>query len=161
MIASSLANGARRLALAIQLALCGMLAAHVPASAADPIQTQDTNNANVVAELMECKRQEGTLTIRIRFRNTGDKAERVDVISGRNYDSYYLTASNKKYFVLRDSEKAPLAVASDGGGFVTARIDKGGAYTFWAKYPAPPADIKKVSLYTPLTPPFDNVPISD
>ena len=155
--------GARwRLAFTVLLAIGGNLAAHSPSRAAGPIQVQDTNTAGVVAELTECKRQEGTLTIKIRFRNTGEALKSsFYVIDGRNYDKYYFTASNKKYFVLRDSEKTPLASPEPGGGNLGVRLDKGGAFTFWAKYPAPPADIKKISVYTPLTPPFDNVPISD
>jgi hypothetical protein len=41
----------------------------------------------------------------VRLRNTGDKDIRVGLISGRDYDSYYVTAGSKKYFILRDSEK--------------------------------------------------------
>ena len=37
----------------------------------------------------------------------------------------------------------------------------GGSYIWWAKYPAPPTAIKKISYYTPITPPFDDVPITE
>jgi len=139
--------------------LLGLLV--LPARAADPAPKQDTNVSGVVAELVECKRQDGQLSIKMRLVNTGDKEASVYAISARNFDAYYVTAANKKYFILRDSEKTPLAVQADGGGYVIASIPKGGAWTWWAKYPAPPADVKKLSYYTPLTPPFDNVPIKD
>jgi hypothetical protein len=133
-----------------------------PALAQTPaIQSQDSNISGIVAEITECKRQEGVLTVRLRFRNTTDKTEVVEVIRGRNYDSYYLTAASKKYFILRDTEKVPLAPAMDGSGNVRAEIAAKGAYVFWARFPAPPADVKKISYYTPLTPPFDNIPITD
>ncbi len=131
-----------------------------PARAADGPK-QDTNISGVVAELVECKREDGQLSIKMRLVNTSDKDVRITPIGNRNYDAYYLTAANKKYFVLRDSEKTPLAVQADASGSVYATIPKGGAWTWWAKYPAPPADVKKISYYTPITPPFDNVPIKD
>jgi hypothetical protein len=132
----------------------------VPAHAADAPK-QETNVSGVVAELVECKREDGQLSIKMRLVNTGDKDASIHAITGRNFDAYYATAANKKYFILRDSEKTPLAVQADGSGYVSARIPKGGSWTWWAKYPAPPADVKKLSYYTPLTPPFDNVPIKD
>jgi hypothetical protein len=131
------------------------------AQAVNPIQSQDTNTAGIIAELIECKREEGVLTIKLRLRNTTDKEENVTLISGQNYDTYYVTAENKKYLVLRDSEKKTLTPQAGGSGILSVRLAKGGTYVWWAKYPAPPAGVKKVSYYTPLTPPFDNVPIKD
>jgi hypothetical protein len=131
------------------------------AQAANPIQSQETNKAGIIAELIECKREDGVMTIRLRLRNTTEQAVRVTLINGRNYDVYYVTAGNKKYFVLRDSEKNPLTPLADSGGDLDVSLAKGDTYVWWAKYPAPPADVKKVSYYTPLTPPFDNVPIQD
>jgi hypothetical protein len=97
----------------------------------------------------------------VRLRNTGDKAQAVQLIKDRDFDKYYVTAGAKKYFVLRDTEKTPLASAADGFGRLVPSIAKGGSYTWWAKYPAPPADVKKVSLYTPIAAPFEDVPIAD
>lgn len=131
------------------------------AQAVNPIQSQDTHTAGIIAELIECKREEGVLTIKLRLRNTTDKMEETTLIDGRNYDAYYVTAENKKYFVLRDSEKNPLASQAGPFGNLRAKLAKGGTYVWWAKYPAPPAGVKKISYYTPLTPPFDNVPIKD
>jgi len=133
----------------------------VRAETAPPIASSDTNVSGVVAEVTECKRKEGTLTVKIRLRNTGDAEAKVDVIKSRNCDAWYLTAGTKKYFILRDTEETPLAPQSDPGGGVTARIPANGSFNWWAKYPAPPADVKSVNVYTPLTPPLDDVPISD
>jgi hypothetical protein len=131
------------------------------AQAVNPIQSQDTNTAGIIAELIECKREDGVMTIKLRLRNTTDKEEKVTLISGLNYDAYYVTAENKKYLVLRDSEKKTLTPQASGSGILWVTLAKGGTYVWWAKYPAPPASVKKVSYYTPLTPPFDNVPIKD
>jgi hypothetical protein len=132
-----------------------------PAFAQTPIQSQDTNISGVVAEITECKRADGVLTVRMRLRNTTNNKAEVRLISGRNYDAYYLTAASKKYFVLRDSDKTPLAPQADGFGNMSAGIEKGASYVWWAKFPAPPADVKKVSYFTPIAPPFDNIAITD
>ena len=47
-------------------------------------------------------------------RMTQNWSMRVPLIDGRNYDSYYVVAAGKKHFVLRDSEKTPLAPAASG-----------------------------------------------
>jgi hypothetical protein len=85
----------------------------------------------------------------------------VGVIKGRNYDEYYVTAASKKYFVLTDSEKVPLASAADSFGSLSVNVPKAGSWTWWAKYPAPPAEIKTITYYTAITPPFEDIPISD
>lgn len=131
------------------------------AQPSQPIQSLESSVAGVVADLVEAKREDGVLTIRVRFRNASDKDVRLIAVKDRQFDAYYVTAGTKKYLVLRDTEKTPLAPAADGFGYVNASIPKGGSWTWWAKYPAPPADVKKLSYFTPLTPPFDNVPIKD
>lgn len=138
------------------LTLCDMIAGE--ARAADAIQSQETSVSGIVADLVECRRAEGMLTIKLRMRNTGaDKVSFVPVPS--NADSYYVTAESKKYFVLRDSERAPL-MSSDAMPGSPVGIARGGAWFFWARYPAPPPQVKKISYYTALTGPFDNVPVS-
>jgi hypothetical protein len=132
-----------------------------PVLAQTPIQSQDSNVAGVVAEITECKRADGVLTIRMRLRNTGSAATSITLVENRKFDGYYLTAGSKKYFILKDSDGTPLAPQLDTFGKVAPSIDKGGQYTWWSKYPAPPADVKKVSYFTPVTGPFDNIPITD
>jgi hypothetical protein len=126
-------------------------------------EAQDVNGATgVVAEIVQCKRDSGVLSIRMRLRNTGDAAAEVKVLaSGDWYDRYYVTAGSKKYFVLRDSEKTPLANPPTSYGALSVEIPKGGTYVWYAKYQAPPAEIKKVNYYTPISAPFEDVPISD
>lgn len=141
--------------------LAGAVLPRLAGAQAAAIQTQETNFPGISAEVVECRRKDGVLTIRLRVRNTGDKPQRVTLISGRDYDKYYVTAGSKKYFILRDTEKTPLAVAADSGGGLTPTIPQGGAYNFWAKYPAPPADVKKIGYITPLGAPFEDVPVTD
>jgi len=158
MRATSIRSAARALSFLSFLAIPFLAA---PAWAQAPIQSQDTNISGLVAEITECKRADGVLSVRMRLKNTTDKKIDVQLIRQRNYDDYYLTAGSKKYFVLRDSEKTPLAPRADGSGYFSTGIEKGGTFVWWAKFPAPPADVKKVSYFTPLAPPFDNIPITD
>jgi hypothetical protein len=136
-------------------------AASVRAEPGAPLASSDTNTSGVTADVIECKRREGVLTLKIRLRNTGASEARLGLIASRSYDKYYLTAGSKKYFILRDTEKTPLAPAADNVGDLDVSIPANGAYTWWAKYPAPPADVKAVNVYTPIAPPIDDVPITD
>jgi hypothetical protein len=128
-------------------------------------EAQDVDGVvGVVAEIVQSKRDSGVLSIRMRLRNTGAADVTLNLISKGNYDQYYVTAGSKKYFVLRDSEKTPLAnpINTDGfTGAVHVTIPKAGTFTWFAKYPAPPAEVKKINYYTPITTPFEDVPITD
>ena len=139
-----------------------MCAGIAPALAqTEAIQSQDTNIGGFVADITECKRKNGVLTLKVRLRNTSDKKANIQPTDGYPaYDQYYLTAGDKKYFVLRDSEGVPLAT-DKSNGYVIVDVEKGGSYTWWAKYPAPPADVTSVSFYTPFAAPFEDVPITD
>jgi hypothetical protein len=127
-------------------------------------EAQDVNGvAGVVAEIVQSKRDGGVLSIRMRLRNTGDANASLILIMRGNYDQYYVTAGAKKYFVLRDAEKTPLAnpINDDSFNAVRVTVPKGGAFTWFAKYPAPPAEVKKINYYTPITTPFEDIPITD
>lgn len=149
--------------------VCGLAAAGIglaltaPSAAQAPgvIQSQDANKAGVIADLVECKRKDGVLSVKIRLRNTSNDAASMTLARGGNYDGWYLTAASKKYFVLKDTEGAALAYGASSKGDVYENIDKGGALNWWAKYPAPPAEVKTVSIYTPISGPFDDVKITD
>jgi hypothetical protein len=126
-------------------------------------EAQDVNGATgVVVEMVQCKRDSGVLSIRMRIRNTSDATVEVKVLaSGDWYDRYYVTAGSKKYFVLRDSEKTPLANPPTSYGALSVEIPKGGTYIWYAKYQAPPAEVKKINYYTPITAPFEDIPVTD
>ena len=131
--------------------------AQVPA-----IQSQDINQPGFTADLIEAKRSDGVLSIKVRLKNTGTKAANVQFY---NYTTlkiaaFYVQAESKKYFVLRDTEKVPLATGESNENF-GASVAPGASFTWWAKYPAPPANVKKFGFYWPLGPPFDDVPITD
>jgi hypothetical protein len=137
-------------------------AAVAPVQAQAPaLQSQDLNTAGFVAELTEARRSEGVLSLKIRIKNNGAKPERLNIYKDRNSADFYVQAESKKYFMLTDTEKVPLTAAWDGMGYLHPQVAPGASYTWWAKYPAPPASVKKFSFYWPLGAPFDDVPITD
>lgn len=148
----------------VALAVVGAAPAELAAqpAAPAPLAVQDTNHPGVVAELIECKRKDGVLTVKVRFRNGGAEDTSFYLIgSSADYDKQYVTAGSKKYFVLRDSEKTPLAPGSDGGGNVRVPLAPGGTWTWWAKYPAPPAEVKEIAYFMSVGAPFEDVPVTD
>ena len=64
----------------------------------------------------------------------------------------------KKYLVITDSERRP--IASEYGGGLEVAIPAGRTVHAWAKFPAPPGDVKTISVYIAEVPPFEDVPIS-
>jgi hypothetical protein len=157
--------------LALSRSACGAPPATQPPTAqpqaaqlSDVIQTQDANVDGVVAELTGCRRSEGVLTIKVRFRNNSDKQKHLDFThwNATAFDNpkFYVTAGNKKYFLLADSDGTVLSTNSTGNG-VDATLDPGKTFLWWGKYPAPPADVKKINFMMPVATPFDDIPISD
>jgi hypothetical protein len=125
-------------------------------------QAVETNVDGVTVEVSEAVRKEGVLTIKLRFRNVGTAPVKVKFTSDfRDADTYYLVAGSTKFLVLKDSQKYPLMVQLDNYGGLSSEIKPGGSFLFWAKYPAPPAEAKKFTLYTPLTPPIEDVAVTD
>ena len=142
------------------VAVAGPLPAPAP-PASSVLKTEDTNISGVVAEVTECARKDGVLSVKVRFRSTLKEAKNLTLIENRNYEKYYVTAANKKYFILKDSEGTYLTAQASGIGSLMVRLDPGGQYIWWAKYPAPPAEVKAVTLMTPVAPPIEDIPISD
>ncbi|HTS30242.1 MAG TPA: hypothetical protein VMH81_30430 [Bryobacteraceae bacterium] len=134
--------------------------AAAPAASA-ALKTEDTNIDGVTAEVTECTRKDGVLSVKVRFRNTSGGAKKVDFFAGHDYEKYYVSAASKKYFILKDTEGAYLTPAASSFGGLSVNLQAGGQYTWWAKYPAPPADIKAVTLYTQVAAPLEDIPVSD
>lgn len=122
------------------------------------IQTQEPNGvAGLVAELFEATREDGVLTVKVRFRNTGTEEVYKGFETGHgDYSQFYVTAENQKYFVLKDSDGAPLAPK-----YLDVRLEPGQTSTWWAKFPAPPAGVTEFDLVMHDVPPFENIPITD
>ena len=130
----------------------------------DIIQSQDTSISGVVGELTQCRRSDGVLSVKIRFHNTSGTYVRFLVAPNGSYEKFYVAAASKKYFILKDSDGTYLAPGSDyscGDQGVCEKLAAGQSNTWWAKFPAPPASVTKVDVFTMVTPPFEDIPITD
>jgi hypothetical protein len=143
------------------------VAAPAPAAAGAAIATADGETAGVTASLKELKRSSGG-TISMKLMITNGSPKRVGI--GYNFgDPSHEVADfdsiggvqlidpvgKKKYFVARDSEGK--CVCSRG----LKDIDAGASLNVWAKFPAPPADVQKISVIVSHFSPMDDVPISN
>ena len=140
-------------------------AAAIQPRANAPLGTSDFEVTGVEVTLLELKRTSGdTLTARWRYRNTGTDTKELTKSTGWTdswrlaWDSYLIDGVNKKkYLLLKGADGMPIA-AAHGSGSIT--LGGGQTLNTWAKYPAPPEDVQKVSLYLPGVAPFEDVPIS-
>jgi hypothetical protein len=105
-----------RVPLAILAALAALVSPMRAAPGARPastqttvVRSQDANINGLVAEITECRRADGVLSVKMRLKNTSDADVQVNVIRGRNFDDYYVVAGTKKYFVLRQRGDAARA----------------------------------------------------
>lgn len=143
-------------------------AAPTPAPAAGAaIATADGEKGGVTASLKELKRTSGdTISLKFVITNGSDKRLGIgydftdhdhQVIDFASIGGVQLIdpVGKKKYFVARDSEGK--CVCSRG----LKDIDAGASLNVWAKFPAPPADVQKISVIIPHFSPMDDVPISN
>ena len=132
--------------------------AGAPAGAS--LASQETNWTGISAEVTEFKRKGNTLTAKVVMRNhTGAEIE-PDI----NYKEVYLMdlAAGKKYEVLKDEKGTYIAALRSGwADRWYEKLAPGQSFTLWMKFPAPPADVKSVTLQIPGTPPFEDLPIQD
>lgn len=135
-------------------------ASPAPASPATVLSTQETNWAGVTAEVTEFRRKGNTLTAKVRFRNSGSEGVEPEIRLG---DAYVMdAAAGKKYQVLKDEKGTYIAALYPGwSDRWWTKIAPGAQSIFWMKFPAPPAEVRAVTLQLPGVPPFEDVPIQD
>jgi hypothetical protein len=132
-------------------------AAPAPAAA---VATQTSNWPGVVADVTEFRRKGSTLTVRVVLRNQGNVESEPDI----SYNEAYVMdlGAGKKYEVLKDEKGTYIAALRSGyGNRWFQRLAPGASYTIWMKFPAPPPEVKSVTLQLPGIPPFEDVPIQD
>jgi hypothetical protein len=122
--------------------------------------------AGIEVALVEARRTSGdTVTVRWRYRNTTSE-EKVLSEGGTAWsavyrltmDAYLIDAANKKkYLVITDAEKNP--IASKHGDWQGVKLAGGQTLNAWAKFPAPPAEVEKITVNIPDVPPFEDAPI--
>ncbi|HEX3125932.1 MAG TPA: hypothetical protein VH394_01250 [Thermoanaerobaculia bacterium] len=133
-----------------------------PAAAAPEsvLASQETSWSGVVAEVTEFRRKGNTLTARVRLRNQGSAAAQPEV----KYDEVYLMdlAAGKKYQVLADEAGSYIAALRSGWkDRWYGELAPGQGQLLWMKFPAPPAEVRSVTLQIPGVPPFEDLAIQD
>ena len=145
-------------------------ASNAPAAPAAPaavvIASADGEKAGTRVDITELKRSgDNNVTLKFAMVNDGpdklsfgydfaDEANHIkdyDSIGGVNLVD---SAGKKKYFVVRDTENACLC--SRG----IKDVNPKSRTNLWAKFPAPPDDVQKISIVIPHFGPIDDVPIS-
>jgi hypothetical protein len=125
------------------------------------LATRELDVEGVVADVIESDRKDGVLTVRVRFRNNGDKPAKLSLVDAQGYVHTYIVSGNTKYALLRDDRGNQVATPRDGGGWLEPTIKPKATWSWWGKFPAPPADRNTYSLYLKVGPPIDNIPIVD
>jgi hypothetical protein len=140
-----------------------------PAAAAPAgvIASTESDQGGVRIDITELKRTSGgTVNLKFAIINNGDKSFSTagNRLADSETSSDYRAVSGihlvdpvnkKKYYVVRDAEKNCLCsqdVADVAGG--------GGRVTLWAKFPAPPPEVQKITIQIPHFLPIDDVTIS-
>jgi hypothetical protein len=127
------------------------------------VQDHDTG-AQVT--LVECRRTGGdSVTVKWRYRNAANASIKLSKGGSAWRDPYQLTAdaffidpvNKKKYLVITDAEKYPLA--SKHGDWQGVTLAPGQVLSAWAKLPAPPPDVEKITVTIPGVAPFEAVPV--
>ena len=134
-------------------------------STAGPVlAAADGEKTGLRIEVQELKRTSGD-TLTLKFAMINDSAEPFGFSSNlvekgtndyANISGVNLIegAGRKKYFVVRDTEGACLC--SSG----LSSVDSKSRASLWAKFPAPPADVSKITVVVPHFTPMEDVPIS-
>lgn len=111
----------------------------------------------------ELKRTSNTVTLRFTVYNGTDNAFRTQgVFDGDEYHRYrhlggvHLidTQSKKKYFVITDSDGKVLSSTDFPDVAPRSQV------MVWAKFPAPPDEVQKITVEIPHFVPLEDVPIS-
>jgi hypothetical protein len=141
--------------------------ASAAAPAAGAIAGTDGEKAGTHVDITELKRTSGgTVNLKLVLSNAGPQKlsvygdwlgdNHVSKDSYRDISGIHLLdpVNKKKYFVVTDSERG--CVCSKN----IEDVQVGGKANLWAKFPAPPPEVTKVTIEIPHFQPIDDVPIS-
>ncbi len=152
--------------VSVVLVMTGWLVTAQTVLAAEPIATGETNWDGVTVKVVSVIRKGSVLTVKFAAVNEG--AAPTNVWFGFTGDDVcYIVdeESGTKYYVLTDKEGHPLAPANDyidpSKRGIQRDIQPGKSLRVWMKFPAPPADVKVISLFLNETEPIEDVPITD
>ncbi|CAN7606771.1 hypothetical protein LJR219_004626 [Phenylobacterium sp. LjRoot219] len=122
-----------------------------------------TSHGTAEAQVVEAVRQNGILTVKIRFgpvRAPGGATDFHTLYPNpkKAQQEIAVVAGDRKYFLLTDADGMPLTPPDM---MVKVTQDAPLAGTWWGKFPAPPAEIKTISLTLPEVEAIENIPLSD
>jgi hypothetical protein len=146
------------------------LAVAAPVAAAT-IGSAESNTPGITVDLVSLERKGSVLTVKwaVRNGNADEKAGQKQVqfgYMGPKARTYLVDEeSGTKYFVLTDKEGKSVAaqheyLGSDVYG-VSEYVEGGGTRRYWAKFPAPPPEVKELTVFFDETEPFESAPITD
>ena len=119
------------------------------------IQSQETNFPGILAELIQCKRKKGVLTVKVRLKNTSSKSVKTWWSDVKKTVYLMDEANQKKYFLLKDANGE--CICNAAGDHISPNMSR----ISWFKFPAPPPEVEEISIVLPLSVPFEDVPIKD
>lgn len=154
--------------LAALCALAALLAPAAPAQAApaEPLASAPANWPGVEVSLMALERKGNVLTVKWAVSNGGDEQATLRFGLTSKATSYLVDEENgTKYYVLTDQDGNALASEHayiDGNTWgISDYLEAGATVRYWAKFPAPPPEVKTLTVLFDQTEPFEEVPITD
>lgn len=131
-----------------------------PAPSSTALPSTQGEFPGLTLTVQELKRSSNALTLKIVLQSKDGFAFHYDFGEGGNeFGSiggiHLIDAANKKkYFVVRDADGSCVCSRN------IANIAAGSQSVLWAKFPAPPDDVQKITVEIPHFPPFEDVPIT-
>lgn len=124
----------------------------------DAVESAQSESPGIQTDLLEVRRMsDNTIRLRWRWRNTTDKP--VAFYNWRMLveGTYLLDPVNKKkHIVVRDANNNVIASALGNDQTIAANQ----TMMVWARFPAPPAGVNKITVVIGKTVPFEDVAIS-
>ncbi|HEX6200253.1 MAG TPA: hypothetical protein VF150_08320 [Thermoanaerobaculia bacterium] len=152
--------------LCLLLAVAALGAAPADAAPAQALASAPTNWPGVELDLMSVERKGNVLTVKWAVTNGDEGRQSVRFGLTAKATTYLVDEENgTKYYALTDQDGNALASEHDyidGNTWgVSDTLDAGATARYWAKFPAPPPEVKTLTVLFDQTEPFEEVPIAD
>jgi hypothetical protein len=120
------------------------------------LQTRGVPDTPFVAVLHKTELDDGVMTVRLRFYNEGSEPARLTIDPMSASETYFVEVSGEKLFILKD-EGGELETK----GRLEIDLKPGKMESWWAKFPAPPADADRFDLEIPPVATFRDIRVED
>lgn len=119
------------------------------------LQTRGVPGTHLVAVIYEASRDDGVLTVRLRFYNDGSEPARLTIDPTRTCEAFFVRIGREELYILKDDGELEAKESME------VDLEPGKMESWWANFPAPPLDSKVFDLEIPPIALFTNVPITD